>query len=60
MSFFGWRRREKLTGTGLAQPKRKPASIKLIAGTRIVPTRSMCLSGLSVMRPAAAAVMSPK
>ena len=30
------------------------------AGTKMVPTGSMCLSGLSVMRPSMLAVWSPK
>ena len=66
MSCLGRRRRPKLTGTGLAQPNRiiPPPSNLLVSritnGTRMVPTGSMCLSGLAVIRPAAAAVMSPK
>jgi len=45
------------TGTGLAQPNRKPVapvmapSARMAPGTSSVPTGSMCLSGLSVMRP---------
>jgi hypothetical protein len=62
MSLFGCRRRPKLTGTGFAQPNRMllSESNRMIAGTRIVPTGSICLSGLAVIRPACHAVGSPK
>jgi len=41
----------KLTGTGLAQPKIKPEVKYKNAGTKIVPTGSICLIGLRVKRP---------
>ena len=66
MSCLGRRRLAKLTGTGLAQPKRiapPPSSLlvsRIASGTSMVPTGSMCLIGFAVMRPRAAAVVSPK
>ena len=42
----------KLTGTGLAQPNRNAAETQQErSGTRIVPTGSICCSGLRLMRP---------
>ena len=51
VSRLRFRKLLKLTGTGLAQPKAKPTVKINISGTRMVPTRSMCLSGFSVRRP---------
>ena len=60
MSRFGCRKLPKLTGTGFAQPNRNGAPVSSrTPGTRIVPTRSMCFSGLSVTRPSIQAVWSP-
>ena len=44
---------EKLTGTGLAQPKRA------ISGKIIVPNRLICAKGFKVSRPIRLAVSSP-
>ena len=47
ISFLGFRKLEKLTGTGFAQPKIKPACKKNNnAGKIIVPSESMCLKGI--------------
>jgi hypothetical protein len=51
MSFLGWRRLLKLTGTGFAQPNMKGESASVTIGSTIVPTRSMCFTGFSVTRP---------
>ena len=52
MSFLGWRKRLKLTGTGLAQPNKMPPNSMVMAGNKMVPNGSMCLSGFKLMRPA--------
>ena len=59
MSRLGSRRFSKLTGTGLAHPKRNPVNAVRI-GTRMVPTGSMCRAGLRLVRPSIHAVLSPK
>ena len=59
MSRLGSRRFSKLTGTGLAQPKRKPVKAVRM-GTTIVPIGSMCRAGLRLVRPSIHAVLSPK
>ena len=47
----------KLIGTGLAQPKINPVDIiNNAAGTRMVPTGSICLTGLRVTQPIILAV----
>ena len=57
MPDLGDRRALKLIGTGLAQPKINPVDIiNNAAGTRIVPTGSMCLTGLRVTLPIILAV----
>ncbi len=62
----GSRNRHAATGTGFAQPNmnttRPTVSSWLISrkpGSRMVPTRSTCTSGLSDSRPARRAVSSP-
>jgi hypothetical protein len=58
MSRFGRRKLPNATGTGLAQPNRNPGppasfdTSRIAIGTAIVPIGSMCLTGLSVTRPA--------
>jgi len=54
-----------LTGTGLAHPKTSTPSpadlnIKHMTGTKIVPTKSMCLIGLKLSLPNLLAVSSPR
>ena len=57
MPDLGDRRALKLIGTGLAQPKINPVDIiNNAAGTKIVPTGSMCLTGLRVTLPIILAV----
>jgi hypothetical protein len=51
MSLLGRRRLLKLTGTGFAQPNMKGENASVTIGRTIVPTGSMCLTGLSVTRP---------
>ena len=57
----GLRSARKLTGTGLAYPKRKAPEVAKysISGIRIVPIGSMCLNGLKLTRPRRHAVSSP-
>jgi hypothetical protein len=50
----------QFTGTGLAQPNRKPVKKKASAGTSSVPTKiDMPQCGLKVTRPSLSAVWSP-
>src|SRR5262249_6261543 len=61
MSRRGFLSALKLTGTGLAYPNRNGVRrSNKIAGIRIVPTGSMCLSGFMVTRPKRYAVSSPR
>lgn len=64
--FFKSRKFKGLTGTGLAQPIKKPGrtpvrigSSKSIAGSKIVPMGSMWGIGFNVNLPARCAVVSP-
>jgi hypothetical protein len=65
ISRFGFFRLYGFTGTGLAQPKTiglPPvifANIIIVKGTKIVPTKSMCLNGFKLKRPYCSAVLSP-
>lgn len=60
-SFNGFLKLYGLTGTGFAQPNTKPVPEKMrSAGSKTVPTRSMCFMGFRVTRPAYLAVGSPK
>ena len=54
------RSRDTFTGTGLAYPKTPSPLSTSMAGRMMVPKGSMCLTGLSVSRPARLAVSSPK
>ena len=60
MSRFGWRRRWKATGTGLAQPNTKgePSSTSM-PGRTSVPNGSTWRTGLKLTRPSRRAVSSP-
>jgi hypothetical protein len=60
MSRRGCPSRRKSTGTGFAQPNRNGARMNTnMAGSRIVPNRSMWRSGLNETRPSIFAVGSP-
>ncbi|OIO36377.1 MAG: hypothetical protein AUJ74_02750 [Candidatus Omnitrophica bacterium CG1_02_44_16] len=60
ISFLGFFKAAKLTGMGLAHPKRTGEFIiTSIMGKRTVPNGSMWASGFKVSRPALCAVVSP-
>ena len=60
ISRFGLCSIAMFTGTGFAQPIKKPLVKYSIRGTNIVPTGSMCLNGFKLKRPSRDAVESPK
>ena len=61
LSLRGWRRRDTLTGTGLAQPKASPVPESMRSPGRINGSQGVDVGkGFSVSRPARLAVSSPK
>ena len=60
ISRLGLRKLRQLTGTGLAQPKAKPAVSLVNKGNKMVPNGSICRNGFNEIRPNLSAVSSPK
>ena len=57
--FLGFRKLEKLTGTGFAQPININPEVNANIGITILPIKSICLMGLRVNLPCLKAVLSP-
>ncbi len=55
----GFLKLRAVTGTGLAQPNKKPPENNRNMGTNKVPIGSMCLAGFKLKRPSIFAVGSP-